>query len=336
MSPIDIQLAQFYREIAALEGTVPTSPMRTCKTTEPPLPATPAEVRLAHEAIISLDPRVKATPGRGKVIDVGLRVLTTLTSPKKSKYAASFREGIFSPESVTPGSADASRRAYKFLRGPGQDWVGSVIKTTNRVTLETFLGIDLAHILTLKRGVGFHFCKASDSRFAVISEKHTNPETGVWSGVYKGKLSSFFPQTIRDPDALTQVLLKAEILGSYRKGERAKCLAFASHCVNSFYILMYQEKEATINTAFPLFYAKDVVEIGEDIQVEGVFSVKKADVLAQLSALSPLEKEDRIEITLTSGKHLLRLCGLRGIPFEKGIYLIAGSEDIGGYRPSWT
>lgn len=335
MDAIDLKLASFYEEIEALSPSIEKSPERKARAIDPIPHTTPAEVRLAHAAIVSLDPQKRATPKRKFAIQAGLRVLTTLSSPKRKNYADKFREGIFSPEVATPGSAEASKKAHKFLRGEGRDWVREVITVTNTVAWEGFLGIDFEHLLTLRRDAGFHFCKATDPRFSRILNRRINPETGVWVGSFEGKLSSFFPHTISNEDALAQLLLKGDVVGSYTRKKQTKLLALASSAARSFYVLMYQEKKATIITAFPLFYAKDVEEIGEDIEVDGLFSVKKPAILEQLSRLSEKEKEDRIEITLDSGKHLVRLCGLDGIPFEKGIYLVVNSADLGGFTPSW-
>jgi hypothetical protein len=298
--------------------------------------ATPESLKAGERVINASNPREKLTPGRSSVLNVALTVLTDLDDlPTREKYSNKYRRGLVGAH-VELHSPDAVEALHGFVEGRGGAWVSSVVVKTKAALRDDFTGIRLRHLEKIEKGgTGFHFCPLGDVGRLLIEVMGSNPETGVWVGRYKGKISSFFPDTITTREELTRLLLSKKSVASYETKGKRKQLSLISDGTNSFYVIDYRRREASILTAFPLFYAKHLHEMGEDIVIHGALKIKKVDLMAYLLSAEKAILHEKIEISISETLHLLRLDGEFGIPLGLGVYVFVKSEEM-NYTPRWT
>ncbi len=320
-SSIDLELARFMQAIADLE--TPLSPKRTIVL--PVIQSTPQGLRTAEEVIVTTGLRIKLTPNRDGILRDGMRILRTFPIESQRELYISRVRAKMLGDGVPLSSPTAVKRVHELLQGPGASSASLVVTETNRGSSIRFVAMDLTHI------VDGHFCPLTDPRRGLIKEFVVNPDSGVGAGWYMDKFSTFFPDSIVDKDQLTTALTIPSWEVYKKGGANIKAFCQVSDGAKTFYAIQHlQSHGASIRTCYPLFFAKDIDEIESDISVEGVFSIKKDDVIAYFErAVRNRTIKDLIVFTLKTGQLLIRLDGFPDIPLPKGVYLFVRPEVIG-------
>jgi hypothetical protein len=329
-SYLEQEFARFQKEI---EGILKSSPAR------PPTQTvfeTPEPVKKGEAVIRGSDPKKRLTPGRSGALEVALRVLTDVEHPATvEKYSKRYRQGLVG-EAVKLDSPEAVEAIHGLVEGEGGDWVSSVVAQTKVLLHDDYTGIRLTHLekIERKRG-GFHFCPLGHIERSSIEVLAKNEETGVWVGrCRKKKISSFFPDDITTREDLTLMLLRKKRIASYTAKGKSKQLSLISNGEKSFYVLDYRREEASILTAFPLFFAKYLSEFEDDIVIPGVTSLKKADLERYFLTVKKSVLHKKIEISISDSVHLIRIDGEFSIPEGLGVYIFVTSTEM-NYKPVW-
>ncbi len=296
---------------------------------------TPESLKRGKEVICSSDPKEKLTPSRSSELGDALRVLINLdNTPTRERYSNIFRQGLVGFD-VQLHSPRAVETLHDLVEGRGSSWVTRVVVMTNAADNCDYTGIRLSHVEKLKKkSGGFHFCPLGHPERSSIEVIGTNSQTGVWVGRYRGKVSSFFPASIATREELTRLLIKKKFVASYTANGKIKQLSLIKNGENSFYVIDYRRVAASIYTVFPLFYAKYLSEIEEDIIMPSGSSIKKHDLMTYLLGKEKLVLHKKIEISISDTVHLLRLDGELGIPVGLGVYIFVTSEEM-NYTPKW-
>lgn len=340
-SSIDLAYEKFEQEMAAIEASenlskraVPAvcnaylSPSRTIV---PVIHATPQSIKEAQEVIAVSGLEIKLTPNREGRLKRGLVDLITIPDESRRKrWTQIIRNSAFGGAAEV-GSPESVTRAQSLLEGPGASSASLIITQTNKGSEKRFLAIDFTHIVEGEVASGFHFCPPTDPRRILIERYVVNPDSGVGAGWYDKKFSTFFPDSIVDKEQLTTALTIPEWDAFTKGAKNLKALCQISDGTKTFYAIQHlQNYGASIRTCYPLFYAKDIEEIEEDISVPGVFSVKKDEVITFLERkVRNRTIKEQIVFALKTGQLLIRLDGMRDLLLPKGIYLFIRPEVIG-------
>ncbi len=280
---------------------------------------TPAEARLARRVLKDADPEKDMTPTRLATIRAGMAAIVACTPSTADRLASEVRvtvAGLSDDEMLV--SPEVLKRVDRFFNLPGKNWVGEVLRGANRASSSYFVGVDITHC-------SHHLLPTGE-----IKEHVINPETGISAGNYEGLYSTFFPEG-KDLEWFTSKMLGAEWIKSSNPGKAKKSLCKMVDGEKSFYaIRVLKESCGTIRTCFPLFYASYFDRLGDKIEVPGVFSITKSDVLDFLNREKRGHRlKNRTELTLASGHLLVNLDGMHGIPFHKKlVYLFIHPLDL--------
>lgn len=326
---LDEEYRRFQREIQELTAA---SPPRYPKKV---VFETPDSIRKGAEVIEASDPKEGLTPGRTATVQVALRVLTDLDDVLTvAKYAKRYRQGLVG--AVKLDSPEAVEALHGYVEGAGSGWVRGIVGQTKSLLGDDYTGIRLKHLERFegKKG-GFHFCPVGHRERPSIAVIAKNEETGVWIGKYKEKNSSFFPDFINSREDLTSLLLSKRRIASYSAKGKTKQLSMVIKKDVSFYVLDYRREDVSLLTAFPLFFVKYLSELGDDIVVPGICSLKKADVQRYFLETEKPLLHRKIEISISDSLHLIRVDGEFGIPEGVGVYFFVTSAEM-KYTPVWS
>ncbi len=255
-----------------------TSPVLTRKRTleeedVPKNPAqTPEKVKRLEKSMREWDPSSSLIAGEKKIYSEGIIALgQVVDSPHKKKRSFLARRVIdgtvsqlasITPIAANPQDPQFHRQMTESLNT--SPWCQALLSDASKIDYEAVHQApgrivtiyNAAHIFEPEehgeKTRGFHFCPPHHELRKQIQSCSQNCDTGVWSGFYKGKFSTFFPDWVQTETEVLKVLDEAIII---RSQDNAQLRKVQSNDENKcFYVQTFVRLHGRkIQSAFPLF-----------------------------------------------------------------------------------
>lgn len=275
------------------ENSAPGTPIGSPK--KPATPgSTPKKVKVLEVHLGQWDREVDLTAKQSEILEKGMQAVEELAdTPKRKKRSAvahrvveSAMRKLFDGDVPDPSAPAYHTEAIERLE-ESSGWVVDVLARSSRIHRQAEHPVDeefpvvinLNHLTApANNGAGFHFCPPTHHLRGEIAHVRHNVKTGVWSGFYNGKFSSFFPDCIKSEEQLVQVILNSHFQA---QAESRQLRFVAVEGSPGFFIETYVHQEIKRTSAFPIFCAEHWCE-DSVYEILPEYRISSQQVLADL------------------------------------------------------